>query len=459
MSTTSRHDDLLALLVGERLRDDRALHSQLLKAGFRVDLVSAKSLDQPPGGDSVAPALLIVDADAVASISGFPAHSDGAAEIIVIGDGYQQPELSSHFANGDALFLRRPLDFDYLSDLLNDVQDEQLRRGKAQHGRTPDVSLDQFGLLYGSSSGMKRLFRILRKASASDATLCVSGESGTGKELVAQSVHAYSDRSKYRFDGINCGALPSELIESELFGHERGSFSGAHRTHRGLFERVGQGTLLLDEITEMPESAQVTLLRVLETGQFRRVGAEEDMPCRARIIAATNRSPEEALEQGKLREDLYYRISQMSVSIPPLRERGEDVIELTRLFVKEFSEQSGQAYEVADEAYEWIRGFSWPGNVRQLRNVVFSACRVCAGRIELEHLPTEDWGDTSGASGAASGTLRIAPGTPLAEVERRVILATLEACDDEKALAAEQLGISVRTLYNRLKEYGNSGDN
>jgi DNA-binding NtrC family response regulator len=441
-----------ALLIADPAAQDRAIIEPMESAGFDVQAISPG--DFPGREDGISPSLVVLDGSALAQLPDPGEHEQlDDAEVIVIGDAAHQVSLNGWFADGDALFLRRPLDLGYFSDLLGDLKAERHRSAMAKSGSDSDTVLDQFGLLYGSSSAMKDLFRLLRKAAASDALLCICGESGTGKELVARSVHAYSARSEHPFDGINCGALPSELVESELFGHEKGSFSGAHRAHRGLFERVGEGTLLLDEITEMPEAAQVTLLRVLETGYFRRVGGEEDIPCLARIIAATNRNPEQAMADGQLREDLFYRISQMSVLIPPLREREDDIINLARLFVRDFASQSGLACELSAAAERLIAQHGWPGNVRQLRNAIYSACRVSGGQVGPEHLPPVDATDTREAS-HPSDALVFTPGTSLAEAERRLILATLEHVGGDKPRAAELLGISLRTLYNRLKEYG-----
>ncbi|MHA7817801.1 MAG: sigma-54 interaction domain-containing protein [Pseudohaliea sp.] len=401
-----------------------------------------------------APQFLLIDADCAPDSDGAARLLDSfrtaGSQVFLLGTAEEQPAWSTWVRSGEAIFLRRPVAGGYLEALLRDIQ------GELPTGRAPDVApvaLDQFGLLLGSSGPMRELYRLLRKAAATDASVCIHGESGTGKELAARSIHAFSPRSEEPFCAINCGAIPSELVESELFGHERGSFSGAERRHAGLFERAGRGTVLLDEITEMPEDTQVKLLRVLESGSFRRVGGEADHPWHARLITATNRDPDEALAEGRLREDLYYRIRQLTVPVPPLRERGEDAVALARCFMAEYAERSGRPVRLGEDAEALLRRYHWPGNVRELRHVVLSACRLCRSVITPAQLPALQPVPDTPEKG-----LGIAPGMTVAEAERRLILATLEAEGGDRKRAAQRLGISVRTLYNRLRVYRAAGE-
>jgi two-component system response regulator AtoC len=278
----------------------------------------------------------------------------------------------------------------------------------------------------------------------------ITGESGTGKELVAQTLHDLSRRRKSAFIPINCGAISPQLIESEVFGHEKGSFTGAVREHKGYFERANGGTLFLDEITEMPIELQVKLLRVLEEGTFMRIGSDRAIEVDVRVIAATNRNPHEAVAEGKLREDLLYRLQVFPLHLPPLRERGRDVILIADEFLRDMNRAEGTSKTFTTDAHEILMGRHWPGNVRELRNVVQRAYIMAddlidAACVRLEAGKAEK--DTGGPF------LQVRVGSTVAEVERRLMLATLEQCGGTKEKAAQMLGISLKTLYNRLREY------
>ena len=304
--------------------------------------------------------------------------------------------------------------------------------------------------LIGDSAAMAAVRSLMAKVAASEtASVLILGQSGTGKELVARGIHDLSRRAGRPFVPVNCGAIPGELLESELFGHEKGSFTGATRRHIGFFETASGGTLFLDEITEMSPALQVKLLRVLESGRIRRVGAEEDIAVDVRVVAATNRDPEDAVHAGLLREDLYYRLAQFPVRIPPLRERGEDILVLANLFLAELNEANGVPKEFSAEVLELLRLHSWPGNVRELRNAVARAHVLATDTIEADDLPPAVACDNP----VDRDYLRIAVGLPLAEVERRAILATVEHLDGDKKAAAEALGVSLKTLYTKLKAY------
>jgi DNA-binding NtrC family response regulator len=279
----------------------------------------------------------------------------------------------------------------------------------------------------------------------------VTGESGTGKELVAQTIHELSDRRHGPFRAVNCGAIASELLESELFGHEKGAFTGADRRRQGYFEQAAGGTLFLDEITEMPPSAQVRLLRVLESGEMMRVGGEAAVEVDVRVVTATNQSPRAAIDDGKLREDLFYRINVFSIDVPPLRERGDDVALLAQHFLEELNENADENKEITDDALEALGAHSWPGNVRELKNVVRSAYILADDAVRAADLAPEVTSRRPVTE--TDDALQVPPGTPLAEAEKRLILATLEQCDGNRTQTAKQLGISVKTLYNRLKAY------
>jgi DNA-binding NtrC family response regulator len=274
------------------------------------------------------------------------------------------------------------------------------------------------------------------------------GETGTGKELCAQTIHEMSRRRHAAFLPVNCGAVSPHLIESELFGHERGSFTGAERSHRGHFERAHAGTIFLDEITEMPPELQVKLLRVLETGAVMRVGGSEPVKVDVRVIAAGNRPPDRALADGKMREDLLYRLNVFPITLPPLRERREDVALLAQHFLDALNQENeGPPKQLTRAALDRLRSHPWPGNVRELKNVLQRAFILSPGDIGVDSLPVGVVEERMGSS------LVMRVGMPVAEAERRLILATLEHCDGDKKKAAEILGISLKTLYNRLNEY------
>jgi DNA-binding NtrC family response regulator len=321
-------------------------------------------------------------------------------------------------------------------------------------GRSTQTPLQRFGLLYGSSEPMQSLYQMIEKVSPTDATVLVVGESGSGKELVARTIHQMSQRAKEPFVAVNCGAIPANLIEAELFGYEKGAFTGAARTHRGYFERAGGGTLFLDEITEMAPEMQVRLLRVLESGRFYRVGGDHELRTDVRIIAATNRQPWLAVKNNNLREDLLYRLAIFPIMLPPLRERGTDVELLANHFVAELNEELGADKYLSTASIALLHAHPWPGNVRELKNCVRRAFILAQDEIELECMDL-----VRSASSDCSGTcLQFNVGTPLAEMEKQTIFATLEYCRGNKKRAAEILGVSLKTLYNRLTEYNAADD-
>jgi len=305
-----------------------------------------------------------------------------------------------------------------------------------------------FGLLYGSSPAMLTVYDLIERVAQTDATVLIVGESGSGKELVANTIHRKSARAKQPFVAVNCGAIPATLIEAELFGYEKGAFTGAAKTHRGYLERAGGGTLFLDEITEMPTEMQVRLLRVLETGTFSRVGGDQELRAEVRIIAATNRDPATAVADNYLREDLMYRLAVFPINLPPLRARGDDIDMLARHFLAALNADAETSKAFSPESLSMLRAHPWPGNVRELKNCVQRAFIMSDDEVELQGLTPV----TRTSSGEGS-CLRFTIGTPLAVMEKKTIFATLDHCSGNKRRAAEVLGVSLKTLYNRLAEY------
>ncbi|AAZ96683.1 Transcriptional Regulator, Fis family [Thiobacillus denitrificans ATCC 25259] len=306
-----------------------------------------------------------------------------------------------------------------------------------------------FGRLFGASPAMQDVFHLIERVAPSYVSVLIVGESGCGKELIAQTLHAMSRCSHAPFVALNCGALPPNLVEAELFGYEKGAFTGANRTHQGFFERAHGGTLFLDEITEMPIDLQVRLLRVLETGRVIRVGGDQEIECNVRVLAATNRDPMEALRDNRLREDLLYRLAVFPIVVPPLREREDDVILLANAFLKELNAEYGTAKAFAADAADKLRSHSWPGNVRELKNCIQRAYIMADGIVEIDTLAPLGQNERAGSRQVVEFEI----GTSLEEVEQQLIIATLDRFRGDKRRAAKALGVSLKTIYNRLNEY------
>jgi two-component system response regulator HydG len=352
-------------------------------------------------------------------------------------------------------FLTKPIDHDALHALLETIAGEVRARERA---RSLDAQLERqeaVGLV-GTSSAMRALRRTIELLAASDAPAIISGESGTGKEVVARAIHELSARRAKTFLAINAAAIPEGLVESEVFGHELGAFTGASRARAGSFELAEGGTLFLDEIGEMPIALQPKLLRVLEDGRARRVGGSRDIRFDVRVLAATNRPPAQAMREGRLREDLFYRLSVFELTIPPLRERISDVALLAQHFMREFGRKHAVRIDgLAEPALQSLESHAWPGNVRELRNVIERAVIVArSGSIERRHLPPYLQGHTT----HAPPTVTLPVGATLAQAERALILHALARSGDNKAEAARQLGLDVKTIRNKLRGYAGMGE-
>jgi DNA-binding NtrC family response regulator len=310
--------------------------------------------------------------------------------------------------------------------------------------------LKSFGLLYGSSTAMLDLYEQIARVAATDATALVIGESGTGKELVARTIHDASRRRDAPFIAVNCGAIPDNLIEAELFGHEKGSFTGAVQARVGYFEHADGGTLFLDEVTEMSPARQVKLLRALETGTFYRVGGNELIRADVRVIAATNRDPMTAVKENGLREDLMYRLAVFPLRAPPLREREGDRELLAQHFLGELNAQENTNKVFSKRALDTLRTYSWPGNVRELKNAIYRAFILAEKTVEIPHPHLVSRVKKPLMQGDA---MSVWVGTPLADAQKQIILATLKHCGGDKRRTAKTLGVSLKTLYNRLGAY------
>jgi DNA-binding NtrC family response regulator len=313
--------------------------------------------------------------------------------------------------------------------------------------------LTAIGSLLGASAAMQEVFRLIERVGPTEASVLLTGESGSGKELAAKSIHECSARREGPFLAINCGAIPAGLIEAELFGHEKGSFTGAVRAHAGVFERAQGGTLLLDEVTEMPLDMQTRLLRVLETRKFYRVGASTEFICDVRVIAATNRCPLQAVQNGQLREDLLYRLAVFPVALPPLRSRGEDVELLAEHFLAERNALGRTQKRFSALARMTMKQHTWPGNVRELKNCVEQAYILADTVLELAPL-IQDAAPADAANDRERLDIRV--GSRIHDMERSLIEATLDYFKGNKRRAADALGCSLKTLYNKLNGYSQS---
>ena len=345
-------------------------------------------------------------------------------------------------------YLTKPVDPQRLQILLNKAVERQETLREVKNLRRQLREQGSFGRIIGNSPGIRTVYRVIEQAAPTQASVLISGESGTGKELIAQTIHELSPRQGFPFVAINCAAIPETLLESEIFGHEKGAFTGAHDRRTGVFELAHRGTLFLDEIAEMQPATQVKLLRVLQERTFRRLGGRQEQSVDVRVIAATNMNPAAAVRDGKLREDLYYRLNVFAVEIPPLRFRKEDIPLLVQTFLSEFNRVNNKNVRAVDhEAMYVLEHYPWPGNIRELRNVIERATILADGEfIQLKHLPP-----TLVAKGEETlPTLTLAPGTTVDEAERRLILMTLEHTRNNKTRAAEVLGISLKTLHNKL---------
>ncbi len=379
----------------------------------------------------------------------------GTAVIILTGQGTIESAVQA-MKDGAYDYLTKPVDPARLRIMLDKAVERTETVREVQLLRRQLRQRGAFGQVVGSSPAMQETMRQLDVAAPTDATLLLAGESGTGKDLVARTVHELSPRRKGSFVAVNCAAIPETLLESEIFGHEKGAFTGALERRQGCFELADGGTLFLDEVAEMRPATQVKFLRVLQEGQFRRLGGKTELQVNVRVIAATNRDPLEAVRAGLLREDLYYRLNVLTIVLPPLRERMEDLPELIQTFLQEFNERHGRSIRGVDErALELLRRHRWPGNVRELRNVMERAVIVCPDDlIRSEQLPLALTSLSPSAPAAREGLDVLLPiGTTVEEAERQLILRTLAQTGNNKTRAAELLGISLKTLHNKLAKY------
>ena len=448
------------LVVDDEAASRTGLQALLEREGYRVEAAAtgAEALEK---ARTFRPAVVIADLvmpgmDGLELLRSLQEETPFAVTILLTGKGTIETAVQAMKA-GAYDYLTKPVDLARLNLLLEKALD------RARIGREVAILRRQAGAgdspaLLGGSPAIKAVLQQVEQVAASTAPVLVLGESGTGKELVARTLHALSPRARSSFVGVNCAAIPESLLESEIFGHEKGAFTGAVERRLGCFEMADGGTLLLDEVAEMHPAVQAKFLRVLEEGTFRRIGGKADIQVDVRVIAATNQDPDTAVRDGKLRADLFYRLNVFPIKLPPLRDRSEDIPMLAETFLQESSAKNGRAVKaITPKALQFLQQYAWPGNVRELRNVMERAVILADGEtIEPSHLPEALRGPQN-ASGSVP-TLTLPLGTTVEEAEKALILKSLELAGHNKTRAAEILGISVKTLHNKLSRYQRSGE-
>ena len=444
------------LIVDDEAGSRQGLSELVRSWGYETD-TAADGVEGLARAERFGPQVVIADLvmprlDGLGLLEGLAPELDRMAVVMLTAKGSIKTAVEA-MKKGAFDYLTKPVDTHQLRQVLERARDRTVAYEEVERFRRQLAEKGRFGPMVGTSGSMKELYELLAQVGPTAASVLIVGESGTGKELVARTLHDLSSRREREFVAVNCAAIPETLLESEIFGHERGSFTGAEGRRRGLFELADGGTLFLDEVVEMAPATQAKLLRVLEERSFRRLGGSEEIHVDVRVLAATNRDPAKALEKGDLREDLYYRLNVFTVELPPLRERLDDVALLVRAFIEDFNAQNEKTVSgIEDEALAALKAYRWPGNVRELRNVIERAVIVARrGRIRREDLPPSVLEPR--ASRRASEGVELPVGTTVEQAEKNLILKTLEATGHNKTRAAEILGISLKTLHNKLKKY------
>jgi DNA-binding NtrC family response regulator len=449
------------LVVDDDARQRSDLAELVASLGFQVETAAGgaealKKLASFPAR-AILTDLVMPGLDGVALLKELTARGDRTPTIVLTAFGSIDKALSFVHDLKAFWFLEKPVQPAMLSTLLERAiqqshlveETERLSRQLSYQGILGD--------LVGSSPSMLEIFSLIRQVAPTTASVLITGESGTGKELVARAIHGLSPRNGGPFVAVNCAALPESLMESELFGHEKGAFTGAVERRAGCFEQAQNGTLLLDEIAEMPLATQAKLLRVIEESKVRRLGGTIDIPVNVRVLAATNRAPDQAIQNRQLREDLYYRLNVFHITLPPLRERKQDIPSIAVALIRDLNRKHGcRVTHLSPEVLQWFEASSWPGNVRELRNLLERAAIMAGeGEIQRKHFPgtlalqpvlaqTRPGDDR---------TLQIRAGAPMSEVEEAYINLVLRHANNNRRRAAEILGVSLRTLHSRLRSY------
>jgi DNA-binding NtrC family response regulator len=458
------------VLIVEDEDNERSGMSELISAwGYRTEMAAdgVEALDKV---GVFSPGIVVTDLkmprmDGMELLQRLSQQSQAVAVIVLTAQGSVDTAVQA-MKIGAYDFIEKPVNPTRLRTILQNATRQRGMEVELEATRRKLRDTGVLGSLVGSSKKMQEIFRLVEMVAPSTASVLVTGESGTGKELVARTIHSQSSRRDKPFVAINCAAIPETLIESEIFGHEKGAFTGALERRVGCFELAEGGTLLLDEIGEMPIGTQAKLLRVLEDRKLRRLGSKTETSVDVRVIAATNKTPEEAVAKGELRNDLYYRLNVFTIHMPPLREHKEDLPDLVKTLIAEIDAKHNRNVAMVSEAVMNVFSqYAWPGNVRELRNVLERSIIVCEGSvIETRHLPPGFGQVAPKPPVLEANAVRLGVGTTVGEAERLLIFKTLESTNNNKTRAAEILGISLKTLHNKLKEYsqsanGVSGDN
>jgi two-component system, NtrC family, response regulator HydG len=442
------------LVVDDEATARNGLGKLLQQEGYQVDL-AADGVEALASVSEHPPALIISDLkmpnmDGMELLKQLREQGIETPTVVATAFGEISTAVAAMRAGAED-YLTKPIDFDALLLIVERTLARQELKSEAENLRRQLRARDKEGLegLLGASAAMQRVYQMVRQVAAARATVLITGESGTGKGEVARALHSLSPRASKPFVSLHCAALAESLLESELFGHEKGSFTGADKKRIGRFEQADGGTLFLDEIGEIPAATQIKLLRVLQERTFERVGGNETVKVDVRVVAATNKNLAEEVREGRFREDLYYRLNVVHVEMPPLRQRGNDVVLLAEHFLRRFARENNRRIEsFSDAARAKLVAHRWPGNVRELENAIERAVVFTEGEVvEAEALPFD------AAPATIEGGPRI-PGATMAELEKHAILATLEAVGGSTSRAAEMLDISARTIQYRLHEYG-----
>jgi DNA-binding NtrC family response regulator len=440
------------LVVDDEVNARSALAELLRDEGYDVE-TAADAFKALGKYESFAPHVVVTDLkmpgmDGIELVKKIRAMEDPAAVVVMTAFGAVSSAIDAMRA-GAMEYLTKPLNLDELLIVLDKAFEQQLLRRETRQLRQRVRDRVAPNNIVGASPPMQRVFEVVDQVAPSRATVLITGESGTGKELVANALHQRSQRANGPFVKLHCAALAESLLESELFGHEKGSFTGAMNRKDGRFQIADGGTLFLDEIGEISPTIQVKLLRFLQEHEFERVGGNQTIRVDVRVIAATNRDLADLVAKGKFREDLYYRLNVVALEMPPLRDRRTDIPALAKFFLDRYTKENAKQVDgFTSDALERLVAYDWPGNVRELENAVERAVVLCNGQqIESRHLPT------SVQPRVTSSGMPIIPGATMAELERYAIVETLKATGGSTSKAAEMLGISVRTIQYRLHEY------
>jgi DNA-binding NtrC family response regulator len=450
------------ILIVEDEENERTGLAELISSwGYRVETAR----DGVEGYEKItawSPAIVVTDLKmprmgGLELIERLSSSSQSVAVIVVTAQGTIDSAVQA-MRMGAYDYITKPIDISRLKTILQNASALVGTKVELEVTRRKLRDSGSLGTLIGASKKMQEIFRLIEMVAPSTASVLITGASGTGKELVARTTHELSPRRNKPFVAINCAAIPETLIESEIFGHEKGAFTGAVERRTGCFELAEGGTLLLDEIGEMPIATQAKLLRVLEDRKLRRLGSRIETTVDVRVLAATNKVPEEAVARGELRNDLYYRLNVFNIHMPPLREHKEDVPDLVQSLLSDMSSKHDRKVGAVSEAVlNVFRSYSWPGNVRELRNTLERAVIVCDGAVvETKHLPPGFGQATVRTSVDDPDVIRLSVGMTVEEAEKLLVLKTLESTNNNKTRAAEILAISLKTLHNKLKEYGSA---